>query len=95
MMMLQFGPLSQVKRTRKMIHLIHNTEVTDSLGCVFQQLFISQFAVVIKNNCNCCHSTKFTQVSTQLIDSNLNTMLFLSFGQTDQGKQCKPRPECP
>ena len=26
MIMLQFGPLSQVKRTRKMTHLLHNTE---------------------------------------------------------------------
>ena len=52
------------------------------------QLFISQFAVRI-NNCDCCHYTKFTQVLTQvpiIVDNNLPTMIFLSFGQTDQGK---------
>ena len=53
MTMLQFGPLSQIKRTRKMIHLIHKTE-SNSLGCIyftvvyFTQLSISQFAVIHK-----------------------------------------------
>ena len=79
-MMFQFGPLSQVKR-----HLIFRLCVSTT------QLFISQFAVI--NTCDCCHYTKLTQVHvlTQvLIDSNLNTMLFLSFGQTDKANSADP-----